>query len=309
MKVLITGGAGFIGSHLAELLQDRADVRVLDSLRTGKRSNLDGIRHEFLEGSVTDKEAVARAIAGCDYVFHLAALVSVPESMSRFEECVAINVLGHHNVLDAAARAGVKKLVFASSAAVYGYSPAVPTTEEALPAPRSPYGITKLDGEFYNAMFTHDGRLATASARFFNVFGPRQDPRGAYAAAVPIFIERALRGEPLKIFGDGGQTRDFIFVKDIAGALAFLAETPDATGVFNIGYGSVITINDLAAQIIALTNSRSTIEHQPERAGDVRHSRASADKLRAAGWRPRHDFAGGLAETIASYRAALNAAQ
>ncbi|MDR3229532.1 MAG: NAD-dependent epimerase/dehydratase family protein [Puniceicoccales bacterium] len=303
MRVLITGGAGFIGSHIAEHYHGHAEVRVLDNLRTGFRRNLDGLGSvEFIEGSVTDRDLVRRAVEGVDYVFHLAALVSVPESVSAPTECAKINVLGHLNVLEAAAEAGVRKLVFASSAAVYGYAPAVPTTETAVPAPKSPYAITKLDGEYYNALFSADGRLETASVRFFNVFGPRQDPKGAYAAAVPIFIGRALRGETLTIFGDGGQTRDFIYVKDIVGALVFLAETPGATGVFNAGYGAVTTIGALAEKIIADTSSPSRIEHLPERAGDVRHSRACADKLLAAGWRPKHSFDSGLTETVAFFQ-------
>jgi UDP-glucose 4-epimerase len=308
MQILITGGAGFIGSHVAEHFQGRAKVRVFDNLRTGYRRNLDGLDVEFIEGSVTDRAAVERAVAGCDFVFHLAALVSVPESMRAPRECADINVLGHLNILEAAAAANVKKLVFASSAAVYGYAPSVPTDETAAPAPQSPYAITKLDGEYYNALFTRENRLATASARFFNVFGPRQDPNGAYAAAVPIFIENALRGKTLTIFGDGGQTRDFIYVKDIAAALAFLARTPSATGTFNIGYGAVTTIGDLAGKIIALTASPSRIEHLGERAGDVRHSRASAEKIRAAGWNPQHTFDQALKETVEWAAAKLHAA-
>jgi UDP-glucose 4-epimerase len=298
MRILITGGAGFIGSHVAEHFQGQAEVRVLDNLRTGCRNNLDGLRVEFVEGSVTDREAVARAVRGVDYVFHLAALVSVPESMAKPAACVEINVNGHLNVLEAAAAAGVKKLVFASSAAVYGDNPPVPTVETTAPAPRSPYAVTKLDGEYYNAIHTREGRLDTVSARFFNVFGPRQSPSSAYAAAVPIFLERALRGEPLEIYGDGEQTRDFVYVKDIAAALAFAAATPRLTGVFNIGYGSAMSINALARKIISLTGSSSQITHRPVRAGDVRHSLACADKLRAAGWMPAHTFDSGLEETI-----------
>jgi UDP-glucose 4-epimerase len=222
--------------------------------------------------------------------------------MSKPAECVDINVHGLLHVLEASANAGVKKLVFASSAAVYGDNPAVPKVETMYPEPKSPYAITKLEGEYYLGMFTGEGRLETAAIRFFNVFGPRQDPKGAYAAAVPIFIEKAVRGEDLTVFGDGGQTRDFIYVKDIVGALAFAAETPDVTGVFNAGYGGQTTISDLANGIIAAAGSSSRIVHGPERAGDVRHSRASADKLRAAGWRPRHSLEEGLAATLEFFR-------
>jgi UDP-glucose 4-epimerase len=303
MKILVTGGAGFIGSHIVELYQDRAEeIRVLDNLRTGYRHNLDGLRHTFIEGSITDRELVRKAVEGVDFVFHLAALVSVPESMAKPGECVDINVHGLLNVLEEAAAAGVKKLVFASSAAVYGDNPTVPKIETMLPEPKSPYAITKLDGEYYLAMFRNEDRLETAAIRFFNVFGPRQDPKGAYAAAVPIFIEKALRGENLTIHGDGGQTRDFIYVKDIAGALSFAVETPGVTGVFNAGYGGAMTINDLAEGLIKAAGSQSKIVHAAGRAGDVRHSRASADKLRAAGWVPRHTLEDGLARTLDSFR-------
>lgn len=299
MKILITGGSGFIGSHIVEHYQDIAEeIRVLDNLRTGFRHNLEGLKHTFIEGSVTDRELVRESVQGVDYIFHLAAMVSVPESMSKPGECVDINVHGLLNVLEEASAAGVRKLVFASSAAIYGDNPTVPKLETMLPEPKSPYAITKLDGEYYLGMFQREGRLETAALRFFNVFGPRQDPKGAYAAAVPIFIEKAVRNEDITVFGDGGQTRDFIYVKDIVGALSFAVETQGVTGVFNAGYGGQITINDLANSLIKAAASTSKVLHAPERAGDVRHSRASADKLLAAGWTPLHNLDGGLARTL-----------
>lgn len=299
MKILVTGGSGFIGSHIVELYQDSAEeIRVLDNLRTGYRHNLDGLRHSFIEGSITDRALVKEAVKGVDLIFHLAALVSVPESMEKPSECVDINVLGLLNVLEEATAAGVTKLVFASSAAVYGDNPVVPKLESMIPEPKSPYAVTKLDGEYYLGIFQREGKLETAAIRFFNVFGPRQDPKGAYAAAVPIFLEKAVRDEDITIFGDGGQTRDFIYVKDIAGALAFAAETPGVTGVFNAGYGGQITIQDLADGLISAAGSSSKVLHAPERAGDVRHSSASSDKLREAGWRPRHTLEEGLAATL-----------
>ncbi len=303
MKILITGGSGFIGSHIVEHYQDLAEeIRVLDNLRTGDRRNLDGLKHVFLEGSVTDREAVAKAVEGVDYVFHLAALVSVPESMTKPGECVDINVHGLLNVLEASAAAGVKKLVFASSAAIYGDNPTVPKLESMLPEPKSPYAVTKLDGEYYLDLFNRERGLETAAIRFFNVFGPRQDPKGAYAAAVPIFIEKALKGEDIIVHGDGEQTRDFIYVKDIVGALAFAAETPGVNGVFNAGYGGQMTINDLANKLIASAGSASKVKHGPERAGDVKHSRSSADKLRSAGWRPTHPLDEALATTLEFFK-------
>lgn len=302
MKILITGGSGFIGSHIAEHFQSSAaEIRVLDNYRTGYAKNLNGLNATVIQGSITDRALVREAVQGIDYIFHMAALVSVPESMSKPGECVDINVHGLLNVLEEASAAGVKKIVLASSAAIYGDNPTVPKLETMVPEPKSPYAVTKLDGEYYLEMFRREGKLASTSIRFFNVFGPRQDPKGAYAAAVPIFMEKALRNEDITIFGDGGATRDFIFVKDIVGALAFAALN-DIHGTFNAGYGGQITIQDLAEKIIHEAGSSSKIVHLPERAGDVRHSRASSDKLRAAGWEPKFSLEEGLAQTMEYFR-------
>jgi UDP-glucose 4-epimerase len=302
MKILITGGSGFIGSHIAEHFQSIAsEIRVLDNYRTGYAKNLNGLNATVIEGSITDRALVREAVQGIDYIFHMAALVSVPESMSKPSECVDINVHGLLNVLEEASAAGVKKIVLASSAAIYGDNPTVPKLETMVPEPKSPYAVTKLDGEYYLEMFRREGKLASTSIRFFNVFGPRQDPKGAYAAAVPIFMEKALKNEDITIFGDGGATRDFIFVKDIVGALAFAALN-DIHGTFNAGYGGQITIQDLAEKIISEAGSSSKIVHLPERAGDVRHSRASSDKLRAAGWVPQFSLEEGLAQTMEYFR-------
>ncbi len=303
MRVLITGGAGFIGSHLVEHFQGKADVRVLDSLRSGYLKNLDGFDVEFIKGDICDRAAVDKAMQDVDYVFHLAAMISVPESMSKITECIEINNLGMINVLESAAAAGVKKLCFSTSAAIYGDNPVVPKVETMFPEPKSPYAITKLDGEYYCNMFTKEGRLQTACLRYFNVFGPRQDPNSAYAAAVPIFIEKALNNQDITVFGDGEQTRDFVFVKDVVGANAFFAMN-DITGVHNIAYGGRITINDLASEIIRLTNSSAKIVHLPERAGDVKHSMAAVDKLKATGFVPAHTFSDALRQTIDAYIAA-----
>ena len=302
MKVLVTGGAGFIGSHIVEALQGQAEIVVLDSLRSGYRSNLEGFDVEFIEGDVRDREAVKRAMRGVDYVFHLAALVSVPESMEKIEECIAINANGFVNVLEEAAAAGARKLCFSTSAAIYGDNPVVPKVETMFPEPKSPYAVTKLDGEYYAAMFTRERGLACACLRYFNVFGPRQDPKGAYAAAVPIFITRALAGEEIVIYGDGEQTRDFVYVKDVVAANLHFAMKSEETGVFNIARGGRITINDLAETIVRLTDSKSRIVHRGERPGDVKHSTACVEKAAAAGYKAGHTFDEGLAATIDFYR-------
>jgi UDP-glucose 4-epimerase len=298
MKILVTGGAGFIGSHLVEHFQGRADVRVLDNLRSGFRHNLAGLKHEFIEASILERNAVRAAVQGVDYVFHLAAMISVPESMSKPVECNEINALGTLVVLEEAAKAGVKKLILSSSAAIYGDNPVVPKVETMLAEPKSPYAITKLDGEFYCNLFTSEGRLQTASLRYFNVFGPRQDPQSQYAAAVPIFIDRAVKNLPVTIYGDGEQTRDFVYVKDVVAANVYFAIQSTATGVHNVAYGNSITIKQLAQDIVKLTGSSSAIKHAPGRSGDVKHSLAAVDKLHTAGFVPPGNFSDGLRHTI-----------
>lgn len=300
-RILVTGGSGFIGSHIVEHYQGKAEIRVLDNLRTGRRQNLDGLACEFVEGDVSDRATVAKAVEGVDYIFHLAALVSVPESMEKIVECNRINSVGTIVLLEEAAKAGVKKLILSTSAANYGDNPVSPKVEMMIPEPKSPYAITKLDGEYYCDMFSRTGRLQTACLRYFNVFGPRQNPKSAYAAAVPIFITKALANEDITIFGDGEQTRDFVFVKDIAAANAFMAEH-DFSGVYNVAYGGRMTINHLAELIVEILGSKSKIVHLPERPGDVKHSTACVDKLLATGFRPSWDFKRGLEVTVQSYK-------
>lgn len=278
---------------------------MLDNLRSGYRENLAGLDAEFLEGSITDRTAVSRAVEGVDYVFHLGAMISVPESMEKPAECVEMNTQGTLNVLRAAADAGVKKLCFSSSAAIYGDNPAIPKLESMYPEPKSPYAVTKLDGEYYCGIFAAEGWLNTACMRYFNVFGPRQDPGSQYAAAIPIFIHKALRHETITIFGDGEQTRDFIYVKDIVAANACLAETPELTGVYNVAWGRRQTIHEIARTIIELTGSSSAIEYAPPRAGDVKHSQAGIEKISSAGFRPQTDFNDGLKATIAFFKNTL----
>jgi len=302
MRVLITGGAGFIGSHLVEHFQGKAEVVVLDNLRTGFRKNFQGKYLQFIEGSVTDRAAVREAVRGVDFVFHLAAMISVPESMSNPTECVDINTQGTLILLQESANAGVRKLCFSSSAAVYGDNPTLPKVEEMLPEPKSPYAVTKLDGEYYCRMFSENKWLQTACMRYFNVFGPRQDPKSQYAAAVPIFIHKAFQGNDLTIYGDGQQTRDFVYVKDVVAANVFLAERGDLTGVYNVANGCYITIYELAQKIIQIVGSGSKIRFEPVRAGDIKHSYASIYKILGAGFKPQGAFEAGLRDTIDYFR-------
>jgi UDP-glucose 4-epimerase len=302
MRVLVTGGAGFIGSHIVQHFDGKADIRVLDSLRTGYLENIQGIDLEFIEGSITDRALVKRAVQGVDFIFHLAAMISVPESMEKPLECVEINTQGTLKVLQEAAEAGVKKLCFSSSAANYGDNPTVPKLETMIPEPKSPYAVTKLDGEYYCGIFHEEGWLNTACSRYFNVFGPRQDPGSQYAAAVPIFIHRALRNQPITIYGDGSQTRDFVYVKDVVAANVHLAQNGAVTGVYNVAYGQRQTIQEVAEKIIELTGSASAIERGPVRAGDVKHSQAAVEKLLATGFSPDSRFDEGLARTIEFFK-------
>jgi UDP-glucose 4-epimerase len=301
-RILITGGAGFIGSHLVRRFAGEAEVTVLDDLRSGHERNLAGADCRFLRGSILDPRALGEAMRGAEEVYHLAAMISVPESVAKPDECALLNTEGTRRVLDAAVAAGARKVVLASSAAIYGDDPTVPKVESMPPEPKSPYAETKLAGERLLEEYRANRGIGTTSLRFFNVFGPRQDPRSAYAAAVPIFITKALADEPIGIHGDGGQTRDFIHVTDIVGALAYAGASSEMAGTYNVGYGRSQTILALAEEIIRLTGSRSAIRHLDPRAGDVRHSLASNERLRAAGWRPTSSVSAGLAETIGYFR-------
>jgi len=301
-RVLITGGAGFIGSHLVRHFAGQALVTVLDDLRSGYAHNLEGIACRFVRGSILDDASLREAMAGAEEVYHLAAMISVPESVAKPAECAELNTEGTRRVLAAAVAAGARKVVLASSAAIYGDNPTVPKLECMSPEPKSPYAETKLAGEHLLEAYRQAHGLGTTSLRFFNVFGPRQDPRSAYAAAVPIFIAKALRDEPIGIHGDGGQTRDFVHVTDIVGALAYAGASADMAGTYNVGYGRSQSILELAQEILRLTGSKSAIEHLPPRAGDVRHSLASTERLLSAGWKPKSSVRSGLAETVEYFR-------
>lgn len=296
MNFLITGGAGFIGSHLVRRLSARGPVTVLDDLSSGNKENLAGLDCAFLRGSILDPAPLAEACAGATHVFHLAALVSVPKSVSHPARCREINVEGTRRVLAAAAQAGAQRLVLASSCAVYGDEPTMPKTETSPVVPASPYAESKLAGEKLCAQ----AGLPAVALRFFNVYGPRQDPRGPYAAAIPKFLAAARAGSPLTIFGDGHQTRDFVYIDDVTAALEHAALSPGMSGVYNVASGHSVSVLRLAELVLALTGLRSEIHHAPARPGDILHSSASTEKLRATGWKPSFDLAAGLQEILST---------
>ncbi len=302
-KAVVTGGAGFIGSHLARRLADRGcQVVVLDDFRTARPGSLDGARVDLVRGCVTGGDLVRELTVGADVIFHLASLVSVPESLALPEESVRINVGGTLSVLQAARANGVPRVVFASSAAVYGDAEVCPQDEGQLPAPLSPYGVTKLDGEHYLEIWRRCYGVSTVSLRFFNVFGPGQVPGGAYGSAVPAFIRRALAGDALQVHGDGLQTRDFVFVDDAVDAYLLAAVTPEMHGPLNVGGGAGLTIADLAREILRLTGSSARLVHGPPRPGDIRHSVADTGRLCSFGYQVRVGLTEGLRRTIEHFR-------
>ncbi len=298
MKVVVTGGAGFIGSNLAEELSNRYEVTVLDDLATGRESNLSGLDVEFVRGSILDTELLARTFRDVGFVFHEAALPSVQRSVEDPAQSNLVNVNGTLNVLLAARDAGVKKVLFASSSSVYGDTPVLPKVESMTPNPMSPYAITKLTDEYYCRVFTSLYGLPTVALRYFNVFGPRQDPKSQYAAVIPNFISRILAGEPPVIHGDGRQTRDFTFVRDVVRANILAAES-DAVGVFNVACQKRIDLLELAGTIMDLVGTRVDPVHEPARPGDVRDSLADITRARDAfGYAPAYTLTDGLKETI-----------
>lgn len=299
-KYIVTGGAGFIGSHISEqLLKLGHEVVVVDSLRTGFRKNLNGLDVTFVHGDIRDENLMKSVVQNADAVFHLAALVSVPESLLKIKECIDINTMGTLNVLEAARADNLCKVVLSSSAANYGGNPILPKVENMFPEPMTPYAVTKLDGEYYLKMYLDQYHLKTASLRYFNVFGPRQDPKSAYAAAVPIFINKALKNEPITIYGDGSQTRDFIYVKDVVRANILASQIGSET--YNVALGHSTSILELAEKIKDLTNSKSEISFLDERPGDIKHSKASVSKFNKLGFEPIYSIEKALAETIEFY--------
>jgi len=298
MRYIVTGGAGFIGSHISEALSGEHEVVVIDDLSSGHRENLRGIDCEFVEGSITDLPLLQEIFAGADGVFHQAAIASVPRSVEDPLLTHAVNMTGTLNALIAARDCGVRKVVMASSAAVYGENPELPKREEMAPDLLSPYAAQKLSDEHYATVFSRLYGLSTVCLRYFNVFGPRQDPSSPYSGVISIFAARILQGEPITIHGDGGQTRDFVYVRDVVQA-NLRAMASGAAGIFNIARGEQTDLNTLAGIMMQASGRKVTVQHGPSRAGDIRHSLAEISRAHEVlGWKPAYDLEEGLSETM-----------
>jgi UDP-glucose 4-epimerase len=311
-SAVVTGGAGFIGSHLVDALVARGcAVTVLDNLSTGREANLGACRASvrLLRGDIRDRQAMEEAVKGCDAVFHLAAIVSVVQTTEDPLGSASVNETGSLQVLEAARTAGVRRFVFASSCAVYGDDPALPKHEAMPPNPLTPYAVQKLSVEYYLRVYQALYGLDAVALRFFNVFGPRQDPSSPYSGVISIFMNRALTGDPPTIYGDGEQTRDFVYVGDVVEALIAAATSPSAPGgVFNVGTAASVSINDLWGRIATLSGAAVSPLRVDRRAGEVLRSRSSIDLARERlGFSPSMDLDQGLLSTLEWCRGALPA--
>jgi UDP-glucose 4-epimerase len=301
-NLVVTGGAGFIGSNLIrELVKDNSII-VIDDLSAGSLKNIEDLvktkKINFIKGSVTDNKLLQKTFRNVDYVFHHAAIASVPKSIDDPIMTNDVNVNGTLNVLVASRDNNVKKVVFASSCSVYGDSLELPKYEGMIPYPISPYSVNKLIGEYYCNVFTKVYGLKTIVLRYFNVYGPRQDSNGSYAAVIPKFISKALKNESLVIYGDGGQSRDFIYVNDIVDANIMAVESKE-TGIFNIATGDKVSINQLAKLIIQMTEKNLKLVYKKSRIGDIRCSYADISKAKKKfGFKTKFAFNKGLEETI-----------
>jgi UDP-glucose 4-epimerase len=306
---LVTGGAGFIGSHICEELLRRGEsVAVLDNFATGKRENLRHLARDLriIKGDLRDLVVVREAVRGADYVLHQGALPSVPRSVADPVTSHQVNTEGTLNVLVAARDAGVKRVVFASSSSVYGDTPVLPKREDMPPNPKSPYAVSKLTGEHYCRVFYEIYGLETVALRYFNVFGPRQDPDSQYAAAIAKFTRAMLDGGEITVYGDGEQTRDFTYVANVVEANLLATGAPGAAGkVFNIACGDQVSLNQVIRHLAELVHRESEVVYQPPRAGDVKHSRADiASASSILGYRVKVAFDEGLARTLRAINAA-----
>ncbi|MGA2505261.1 MAG: SDR family oxidoreductase [Anaerolineales bacterium] len=302
MRTLVTGGAGFIGSHIVEeLLQRGHTVRVLDNFSTGTRKNLEDFQGkvEILEGDLCDAETVKTAVRDVEHIFHLAAFVSVPQSMSDPETCFEVNVGGTVTLLEAARRAGSRKVVISSSTAVYGDTDVFPTTEETTLRPLSPYAVSKQVNELYARLYTQIMGLPVTILRYYNVYGPRQRPDSDYAAAIPIFVRQLAASKPITVFGDGKQSRDFIFVKDVVRANLLAVDSDTSGEPFNICTGHETTLLDLLEKLSEIAPHPPEVCFDAPRSGDIYRSVGSPDKAATLlGFRAETSLAEGLAQTV-----------
>jgi nucleoside-diphosphate-sugar epimerase len=307
---VVTGGAGFIGSNIVRrLVNDGQQVRVVDDLSTGHQGNLAGLEGKlaFHEGTICDSRLLHKAFGGADFVLHQAALASVQRSVNDPLATNNANVDGTLKVLLAARDCQVRRVVYASSSSVYGDVPKLPKSEDMTPMPKSPYAVSKLTGEYYCRVFAHVFGLETVSLRYFNVYGPRQDPKSHYAAVIPIFIRCMMQGERPQVTGDGEQSRDFTFVEDVVEANLQAATAPGAAGaVLNLGCGERHTLNELLGLLQELMGIAVEPQHVPDRPGDVKHSQADIRRARELiGYRPRTSFPEGIRRTVEWYRAPI----
>jgi nucleoside-diphosphate-sugar epimerase len=313
MKVcVVTGGAGFIGSHLVrQLAQDGVRVRVIDNLSSGTLQNLEGIKGaiDFIRGDIRDPDCLCTVFTGSEVVFHQAALTSVPVSIENPVLTNDINVDGTVNVLAAAKKCGVKRIIAASSSAVYGNSPVLPKAEELIPQPVSPYAITKYVGEMYSGFFSQFQGLETVCLRYFNVYGPGQNPKSEYAAVIPLFISLMLDRKRPSIYGDGKQSRDFVHVHDVVRANLLAASAERVSGeIFNIASGTHFSLNQLVNMLNQILDTQIEPKYELERIGDVRHSCASIEKARQwLGYVPSISFEEGIRATAQWYAERINA--
>ena len=303
---LVTGGAGFIGSNISrELIANKCKVRIFDNFSTGRESNLTDISHklEIIGGDLRSPDEVAKAVQGIDTVFHLAALPSVPRSIRNPQASNESNVTGTLNLLVAARDAGVRRLVYASSSSVYGDTEVLPKVETMKPDPLSPYAFTKLAGEYYCKIFNRIYNLETVCLRYFNVFGPWQDPQSQYAAVIPKFITELKNDKPPVIYGDGEQSRDFTFIQNVVNANLLAAEVPDAPGnIFNIACGERITVNFLVEKLAQIMGKNIKPIHSDKRQGDVKHSLADITLAKnILGYSPAITIEEGLEKTVKWY--------
>jgi nucleoside-diphosphate-sugar epimerase len=306
-KALITGGAGFIGSHIAEeLVHQGCQVTVLDNLASGRLNNLGAFKAgvNFVQGDIQDEPVLAQVVRGCDVVFHQAAVVSVTKTVSEPVPSTAVNDLGTLKVLEAARHNGVKRVVLASSSAVYGDDPQLPKIESMATDPLSPYAVQKLTNEYYARIYQKLYGLETVCLRYFNVYGPRQDPSSPYSGVISIFMTQAKRGLAPTIYGNGRQSRDFVYVKDVVQANIMAARSPAAPGqVFNVGTGNSIDITTLWNKIADLAQCSAAPQYADSRPGDIIHSVAAIKKARERlGFSPAVSFDQGLAHTFDWYR-------